>query len=97
MNGKTTLWLCSSVLNFGLSAALALTLILLVAPMTVAAQDAAPASQLQPATAKALGTVTAITGQTITLKTDAGAEMSVTVLDSTKLLQLKPGQKDLKD
>jgi len=41
--------------------------------------------------------VTAVNGQVITLKTDAGAEMSVTVVDSTRLLQLKPGQKDLKE
>jgi len=33
----------------------------------------------------------------ITLKTDAGAELRVTVMDTTHLLQLKPGQKDLKE
>jgi len=31
-----------------------------------------------------------------TLKTDAGTELSVTVSDTTRLLQLKPGEKDLK-
>src|SRR5256885_9075592 len=63
-----------------------------------AAQDA-PQNALTPATTRAVGTISSIAGQTITLKTDAGAEavVTVTVTDSTKLLQLKPGQKDLKE
>src|SRR5215475_11344443 len=60
---------------------------------SAAAQDAA--SQSAPAN-RAVGTVTAINGQTVTVKTDAGAEISVSVSDSTRLLQLKPGEKDLK-
>ena len=62
----------------------------------LAAQDA-PQNALMPATTRAVGTISSISGQTITLKTDAGAEVVVTVTDSTKLLQLKPGQKDLKE
>ncbi len=62
----------------------------------LAAQDA-PQNALMPATTRAVGTVSSISGQSITLKTDAGAEVVVTVTDSTKLLQLKPGQKDLKE
>jgi len=62
----------------------------------LAAQDA-PQNALMPATTRAVGTVSAISGQTIALKTDAGAEIVVTVTDSTKLLQLKPGQKDFKE
>lgn len=64
-------------------------------PVCSAAQDAAQPAQSQPAS-RALGTVSAIDGQNITLKTDAGAQMSVTLTDATKLLQLKPGEKDLK-
>jgi len=62
----------------------------------LAAQEA-PQNALMPATTRAVGTVSSISGQTITLKTDAGAEVVVTLTDSTKLLQLKPGQKDLKE
>ena len=62
----------------------------------LAAQDA-PQNALMPATTRAVGAVSSISGQTITLKSDAGAEVVVTVTDSTKLLQLKPGQKDLKE
>jgi len=62
----------------------------------LAAQEA-PQNAIMPATTRAVGTVSSISGQTITLKTDAGAEVVVTLTDSTKLLQLKPGQKDLKE
>jgi uncharacterized protein DUF5666 len=62
----------------------------------LAAQDA-PQNALMPATTRAVGVVSSVSGQTIALKTDAGAEVVVTVTDSTKLLQLKPGQKDLKE
>ena len=63
--------------------------------MPTCAQDAA--SQNTPSQAgRALGTVTAVNGQLITLKTDVGTELSVTVAETTRLLQLKPGEKDLK-
>ena len=62
----------------------------------IAAQDA-PQSGLALGTTRAVGTVISISGQSLTLKTDAGAEITVVVADSTKLLQLKPSQKDLKD
>jgi hypothetical protein len=86
MKGKARLWLCGFL--FGLSLASATNSV---------AQDAAQSSQPRSATTRALGTVTAIAGQKIMLKTDAGLELNVNVTDSTRLLQLKPGQKDLKD
>ena len=86
MKDKARLWLCSLLVGLSLANA-----------ASAAAQDAAQSSQLQSATTRALGTVTAITGQTITLKTDAGSELNINVTDSTRLLQLKPSQKDLKD
>ncbi len=60
------------------------------------AQEATSQSTPAQAAGRALGTVTAINGQVITLKTDTGAEISVAVSDTTRLLQLKPGEKDLK-
>ncbi len=71
------------------------TFLLLGIPASAKAQESSQPAQSQPAS-RALGTVSAIDGQTITLKTDAGAQMTVTVNDATKLLQLKPGEKDLK-
>src|SRR5579859_4941072 len=46
---------------------------------------------------RAIGTITAISGNTVTLKTDSGTETSVTVQDSTRVVKTAPGQKDLKD
>jgi len=60
------------------------------------AQEASSQATPAQSAGRALGTVTAVNGQTITLKTDAGAELSVTVSDTSRLLQLKPGEKDLK-
>jgi hypothetical protein len=45
--------------------------------------------------AKPVGTVKAITGNTITLTTDGGAEVNVNVQDSTRMVRTIPGQKDL--
>jgi hypothetical protein len=45
---------------------------------------------------KAVGTVKAIAGNAVTITSDAGGEVTVTVATSARLLQLEPGQKDLK-
>ncbi len=55
----------------------------------------APAAASSPA-ARQLGTVTAVTGNSLTLKTDAGQEVVVSVPDGARILQLAPGSTDLK-
>jgi len=85
MNLKTRLLLCGFLAVLQLHAA-----------ASVVAQDAVQ-NALKPVTTRAVGAVSSISGKSITLKTDAGADLTVLVSDSTKLLQLKPGQKDLKD
>lgn len=71
---------------------------LFFASVNVAIRASAQDASSQSATAsRALGTITAISGQTITVKTDAGSELTVTAGDATKFLQLKPGQTSLKD
>jgi hypothetical protein len=57
--------------------------------LPAAAQDAAP----KPVTF--LGTVQTMSGSTLTVKSDAGATMQVTVGESAKLLRIEPGQKSL--
>ena len=47
-------------------------------------------------TGKAVGTVKAVSGNLITISSDAGGEIRVSVPDTARLLQLEPGQKDLK-
>ncbi len=42
-----------------------------------------------------LGTVTAVTGNTLAVKTDAGATVNVAVPDAAKILKTAPGQKTL--
>jgi hypothetical protein len=52
-----------------------------------------------PATAmeKAVGTAKAISGNIITLTTDSGSSINIQVQDSTRIVRIAPGQKDLKD
>jgi len=47
--------------------------------------------------ARAMGTVKAVTSERITLSADSGAEVDVLVSDSTRVVRVAPGQKDLKD
>lgn len=60
----------------------------------------APASlcaQAAPSVAKVVGTVQSISGNSLTVLSDAGAASSVAVEDATKLLQIEPGKTDLKE
>jgi co-chaperonin GroES (HSP10) len=56
------------------------------------AQAPAPAA----AATRQLGTVKAISGNSVTLATDGGSQVSVSVADGAKVLQLAPGSTDLK-
>jgi preprotein translocase subunit YajC len=47
--------------------------------------------------ARAIGTVTAINGNSLTLKTDSGTETTVAVPDTARIVKAEPGQKDLKN
>src|SRR5258708_1606900 len=55
-----------------------------------------PPSQV-PVAARPVGTIKSISGNTIIVATDAGSDVTVQVQDATKLVQIAPGQKDLKD
>jgi hypothetical protein len=58
---------------------------------TAKAQDASPAAK--PVTF--LGTVQTLSGNALTVKSDAGATMQVTVEENARLLRIEPGQKTL--
>jgi co-chaperonin GroES (HSP10) len=60
------------------------------------AQEAQPTASAS-ATAKPVGVVKAISGNTITLTTDAGSTVNIVVQDSARLVRIAPGQKDLKE
>jgi hypothetical protein len=59
-------------------------------PLSAEAGQTAPAS-----TARLLGTVTAVSGDTITLKSDAGVVATISVNDATRIVRTAPGEKDL--
>jgi hypothetical protein len=69
-------------------------------PVSYASSNQAQEAQ-QPAsassTAKPVGVVKAISGNTITLTTDAGSTVNIVVQDSARLVRIAPGQKDLKE
>src|SRR6202162_1007810 len=68
-----------------------------VAVEAVAAQEPGQNTQATPKPAAPLGTIKSISGNTLVLTSDAGVEMIVDVRDSTKIVRIAPGQKDLKD
>lgn len=74
------------LLRFGISLSLAL-----FALAHAAAQTPTTPSKTPPI----LGTIKSITGDTLTVATDAGAESKVTLSSSTRLLRVPPGSKDL--
>ena len=49
------------------------------------------------ATAKTVGTVKVLSGNVMTLTTDAGSTVNVVTEGSTRMVRIVPGQKDLKD
>lgn len=60
-------------------------------------QSAQPPSAQSSAAARPVGTIKSISGNTITLTTDAGSDVTVLVQEAAKLVRIAPGQKDLKD
>jgi hypothetical protein len=88
--------LSSAALGIGLGTVLLLTASL--APVFARPGLPEPARQAaQTPAGRSLGTIKTISGNAITLTTDAGATVNVTVDDSTRLLRIEPGEKDLKN
>ncbi len=66
-------------------------------PSVLVAQSRTPPASSPAPSDRAVGKVKSVTGNTITITTDAGADVGIQVSDSTRLLKIAPGQKDLKD
>jgi hypothetical protein len=66
-------------------------IVIVVAASVCALAQTPPASSV----VRPVGTVTAISGNSITLTTDSGSTLEVTVQDSTRMLRTLPGQKNL--
>jgi hypothetical protein len=70
--------------------------IISIAITFLAAGSFAVAQTPPPSTAvKPIGTVKAVTGDNVTLATDSGQTLEVTIQDSTRMLRTQPGQKTL--
>jgi hypothetical protein len=67
-----------------------LTILILSLAATAQTQPSSPGAE------KAVGTAKAISGNLITLTTDTGSSTNVQVADSTRIVRVAPGQKDLK-
>ncbi len=77
--------------------ALALSVLLIAAPRFSFGQQNEAAQQAgAPKRTRVVGVIKSISGNTITLTTDAGADVSVTIQPTTRLMRLAPGQTDLK-
>lgn len=76
-----------------------LAILLVAASAYISASPIAPqeAPATNPASGRAMGTVTAIHGNSVTLKSDSGTETTVTVSDTARIVKAEPGQKDLKN
>jgi hypothetical protein len=62
-------------------------------PQAAQQSGTAPDSSLQ----RAVGSIKAITDNGVTLDSDGGQELQVTLQDSTRILRVAPGEKDLKN
>jgi hypothetical protein len=51
----------------------------------------------QAATARPVGTIKSISGNSITMTTDTGTDVNVVIQEGARLVRVAPGQKDLKD
>ena len=78
------------------SAAVLGLLLAIAWPYAARAQASAPQATT-PKTPPAVGTIKAISANTLTLATDAGAEMKVSLPAEVKLVRVPPGSKDLKE
>jgi co-chaperonin GroES (HSP10) len=83
-------------LGFSRATILQASLMLPVAMIGMTNIGRAQATTAASATARQIGTVKAISGSTITLATDAGQAVTITVADTARILQLAPGSTDLK-
>jgi hypothetical protein len=86
------IWLMKIKMKIHIPAVLALLIGFLAAGLVACAQAPAGGS---PASARIVGTITAINGDTLTVKTDAGQTVQVAVPAAAALKRIAPGQKDL--
>ena len=70
---------------------------LMLPPQSLASAASPAQDAAQPAIAKRIGTIKSINGNAITLASDSGPEVAVTVLPNARILRIAPGEKDFKN
>ena len=89
VKGKYVSWMTAGLISL---------IVLLLCGLSSATVAAARRPQsAQASIAKQVGVIKAMSGQTITLAPDSGGDVSVIVLDNTKIVRVAPGQTDLKN
>lgn len=83
--------------NTVITIAIFILLAAMAATYPVSASPARAANASQPAIAKRIGTIKAISGNTLALAPESGPEVPVTVEPDARLLRMNPGDKDLKN
>jgi hypothetical protein len=81
------------------AAMIALSAGLVTRPVVAFAAEAAglQAASGHPAMTRKVGAISAVNGNSITLKADSGSDVAVSVPSNARLLRLAPGEKDLKN
>ena len=80
----------------GLAASIT-ALLLLTLPVAESALGQTSTAQAGPSTLRTVGSIKAITDNGITLASDSGEEIKVTLQDSAQIVRVAPGEKDLKN
>jgi hypothetical protein len=76
--------------------ALALAAFLLVVPHVCVGQADASQQATSPKRPRVVGVIKSVDGNTVTITTDTGSEINVTIQPTTRLVRMAPGQTDLK-
>jgi hypothetical protein len=74
-----------------------LVTLILLGPRYVCAQAKPASSSGDTQVAKAVGTIKSIQADSITVAAESGGEITATLMSSTKILRVPPGEKDLKN
>ena len=90
-------WTKGLLCPFAVAGRYSLLSAVLICVATVQAQEPAQTTTGATKTSAPLGTIKSISGNSLVLTSDAGVDVSVAVQDSTKVVRIAPGQKDLKD
>ena len=89
-------WLLFRSIKCGLTVC-ATALVVMAMAGLCSARGQTGTAQTDPSMQRAVGSIKAITDNGITLASDSGEEIKVTLQDSARILRVAPGEKDLKN